>query len=280
MARYLRGPLLSLEASPEAQMVPRRRPRASVRNLFGVAAFVLVSCGGASPPTSPSAPDVGVGVRVAEAAPAATGTKPAAPIIVPVGEDPPATTPGPDASGMRVAMDLVANRINAVTHREGHLVIDAGSPDFLKYVDGNWKTSWILGQSDEGKPAALINNISSILFVPVDGDGDGAGGTATGAAIGDTLLSFTGRALAPKQRLSIFVNEKAVSTLEIDPATKRYDVNVPAGVFKAGENRIRFTFRSAAAVAGGKRSAAAIKSITIGRSPRRRRRWAARAAAR
>ncbi|HET6283717.1 MAG TPA: sulfatase, partial [Polyangia bacterium] len=133
------------------------------------------------------------------------------------------------------------------------------------YIDGNWKTSWILGETDQGKPAALVSNISSILFVPIDGDGDGAGGTtATGAAIGDTLLSFTGRALVPKQRLSIFVNEKAVSTLEIDTANKRYDVNVPAGVFKAGENRVRLTFRSAAPVAGGKRSAAAISSVTVG----------------
>lgn len=208
-----------------------------------------------------SLPDVAVPPAAAAPASApASASSPAqkatAPVVVGVGELP----------GMRVAMDLTSNRIHAVSHREGRLVLDAGSPDFLKYVDGNWKTSWIIGQTDQGKPAALVNNISSVLHLPLDGDGDGAGGVvAAGAPVGDTLLTFTGRALAPKQRLSIFVNEKAVGTLEIDgDATKRYDVNVPAGVFKLGENRVRLTFKSAAAVAGGKRSAAAIHSITVG----------------
>lgn len=173
----------------------------------------------------------------------------------------------PPAAVARVAMDLLPNRVHASSHREGHLVIDAGSPDFLKYVDGSWKTSWLLGQKDQGSPAALVSGLSAQIFVPVDTDGDGAGGTA----LGDMLLTFSARALAPKQKVSIFVNEKSVGTLDIDgSAKKRYRVSVAAPLIKAGENRIRFTFRAAADVApaargeGAKRAAAAFTDITLG----------------
>jgi hypothetical protein len=185
---------------------------------------------------------------------AATATATAAPAAA----DP--APAGDGLAGYRTAIDLVANRIQAVSHREGRLVVDAGSPGFLKFIDGNWKTSWILGQKDEGKPVALVGNVSSQLFLPVDADGDGAGGKP----LADATLSITGRALAPKQRLSVFVNEKPVATLDVAETTRRYDVTVPAAALKLGENRVRLTFRSAAAVAGGLRSAAALRGLTLG----------------
>ena len=65
----------------------------------------------------------------------------------------------PTPTGYRTAFDLVANRVHAVSHRDGRLVVDAGALDFLKYVDGGWKTSWLLGEKDEGKPASLVNGL-------------------------------------------------------------------------------------------------------------------------
>ena len=72
------------------------------------------------------------------------------------------------------------------------------------------------------------------------------------------------RALAPQQRVSLFVNEKPLSTLEVDKASKRYDVTVPAALLHPGDNRVRLTFKSAADVAGGKRAAAAVTSLALG----------------
>lgn len=170
---------------------------------------------------------------------------------------PAAPAPGPE--GPRVAVDLLDNRVHASAFRDGHLVVDATSLDFLKYVDGGWKTSFILGDKDQGARASLVSGLSGQMFVPVDTDGDGAGGTA----LADSVLAFTVRALAPKQKVSVFVNEKPVGTLDIEGTKKRYQVNVPASALKSGENRLRFTFRAAAPV-GTRRSAAAFTDLTLG----------------
>jgi len=208
--------------SAEAQ--PRRRPS----RLTATLAFVIASCGAA--PKQSSALDGAVAATPAQAAPAA------API---------------DPSGFRTAIDLYANRVHAVLHRDGRLVVDAGSLDVLKYVDGGWKTSWLVGMKDEGHPAALVSGLSAIAFLPWDDTGD-------------ATLSITMRALAPAQRVSLFVNEKPLFTLEVDKTSKRYDVNVPAALLHPGDNRIRLTFKAAADVPGGKRAAAAVTSLALG----------------
>jgi arylsulfatase A-like enzyme len=194
------------------------------------------------------------GARTLEVGPAPAAAAPAPP---PTAAAPPRA---PDLAGTRTAIDLYTNRVHASFHRDGRLIVDAGSNDFLKYVDGGWKTSWILGERDEGKPAALVAGLSALLFLPVDTDGDGAGGSA----LADTTLSLTMRALAPGQRVSVFVNEKPVGTLDVDGATRRYDVAVPAAVLRVGDNRVRLTFRSAAPVAGGRRAAAALRAVALG----------------
>src|SRR5262249_45477647 len=147
-----------------------------------------------------------------------------------------------DTSGYRTAFDLLANRVHAVSHRDGRLVVDAGSLDFLKYVDGGWKTSWFLGEKDEGKPASLVNGLGALAFLPVDTDRDRAGGTA----LGPSTLSITMRALAPAQKVSIFVNEKPAGTLDVASSKKRYDLTVPGELLHPGDNRVRLQFKSAA----------------------------------
>jgi arylsulfatase A-like enzyme len=208
-------------------------------------AFVLASCGGVKTTSLLDAGAPPPAVSVAQAA-----------------EPPRAPAPAATLDGKRTAIDLATNLVHASSHRDGRLVADTSSIDFLKYVDGGWKTSFLVGEVDatDGKPAALVNGLSALFFVPVDTDGDGAGGTA----LGDSTLSLTMRALAPKQRVSIFVNEKPVSTIDVDATTRRYDVGVPAAALKVGDNRVRLTFKAAASLPGGKRSAALVKMIAFG----------------
>ena len=53
------------------------------------------------------------------------------------------TRPPADLSGYRSSFDLVANRVHAVEHRAGRLVMAAGGVGFLKFIDGGWKGSWL-----------------------------------------------------------------------------------------------------------------------------------------
>jgi choline-sulfatase len=180
----------------------------------------------------------------------------AAPLV----EEPAGKSVAPTSPGIpRVAIDLLTNRIHASSHREGHLVVEAGSPDLLKYVDGGWKTSFIFGEKDQGAPAALVSGLSGQLFLPIDTDGDGVGGTVLGASV----LAFTLRAFGLMQKVSVFINEKSVGTIVVDAKKKRYQVAVPAAFLRTGENRLRFTFRTAAAV-GSRRIAAALTDLTLG----------------
>jgi choline-sulfatase len=175
------------------------------------------------------------------------------------GSPPDGSNAAPEAEfAIRTTMDLLANRVHASSYQNGHLIIDAGSTDFLKYTDGGWKTSWIFEQVDEGHPAALVAGLSAQVFLPAVPSATGKGGAPS-----DAVLTFTARALAPKQKVSIFVNEKAVGTLDVASQSRRYQVNVPAAVQRSGDNRVRFTFRSAASAAG-KRSAAAFTDLTFG----------------
>jgi arylsulfatase A-like enzyme len=168
--------------------------------------------------------------------------------------------PNSDLTGLRSSYDLIDNRIHGLLHQQNRLLMNAGDASFYKFVDGNWKSTWILGQRDGNRPAALISGISAAFSFPVDKEGDGI----LGKNLADLQLSLHVRSLAPNQRLSIFVNEKAVATLDVTKDAAVYDALIPASALTLGENRIRLTFRSAAPVAGGKRSAAAIYSMEIG----------------
>ena len=154
------------------------------------------------PPSAPSSlralaqADTDAGVpdrRLRRRVEAAAGAVAALDGAVAVAATPAAAAPAPapvDASGFRTAIDLYANRVHAGLQRDGRLVIDAGGLDFLKYVDGGWKTSWLLGEKDEGHPAALVSGLSAMSSCP---------STPTAKVGGrrrDTL-SITMRALAP-----------------------------------------------------------------------------------
>ena len=118
-------------------------------------AFLLGSCGGSGkqPPAFERAAAAAPAPAPAAPAPAAATPAPAAPV---------------DSGGFRTAIDLYANRVHAGLYRDGRLVVDAGGLDFLKYIDGGWKTSWLLGTKDEGHPAALVAGLAAMAFLPVD----------------------------------------------------------------------------------------------------------------
>lgn len=172
---------------------------------------------------------------------------------------PSATT---ERAGLRAAYDFVANRVHAFVHHQGRLVISPGELEFLKFIDGGWKTSWVLGQKVDGRAVAYVSGLSALFFVPIDTDGDGS----IGQALADVRLRLAMRATVPNQKVSLFANEKPVATIDVDTDWKTYEVIVPAAAIVSGENRFRLTFRAAGAIAGGKRSAAAIERIELGPS--------------
>jgi arylsulfatase A-like enzyme len=173
---------------------------------------------------------------------------------------PAAAKPALRLEGHRTTFDFLTNRVHAVAHLEGHLIVEAGGPDFLKYIDGGWKTSWILGEKDGGKPVAFVSGLSANLFVPLDTDGDGPAGTA----LGDVKLVLTMRSVVPNQRVSVFVNEKPAGTIEVEGSWQDHQVVLPGAALVKGENRIRLTFRAAGPIAGGRRSAAALTRLSVG----------------
>jgi arylsulfatase A-like enzyme len=169
----------------------------------------------------------------------------------------PSTT---DLTGYRPAYDLLANRVHSILHRGGRMVISAGSVDFYKFVDGGWKGSWILRQKDGDNRVAYISGVSASFGFPIDTDGDGA----AGRSLTDLQMTIVMRSVSPNQRLSVFANEKPVTTIDVTKERTAYEITLPSATLSLGENRVRLTFRNAAAIAGGKRSAAAIESIELG----------------
>jgi choline-sulfatase len=188
-------------------------------------------------------------------------TADSAPAVEPPAPDAGSAAPGAGVEPVaRTAFDFLTNRVQAVVHRNGRLLVPAGESSFLKYVDGGWKGSWILGERDGSKRVAYVAGLSATLTVPVDLDGDGAGGQA----IGDLRLRLALRALPAGQRLSVFVNERSIGTLEIPRTYTTQELTVPAAALIAGDNRIRLTFRSAAPLGHGRRAAAALERLELG----------------
>jgi len=125
-------------------------------------------------------------------------------------------------------------------------------------VDG--RESWLPLHKDGATPVAYVSGTSAAFSFPVDADGDGV--LAPGRS--ELQLTLTMRSVVPKQRLSVFVNEKPLATLDVEQTLRPYDVASRPPMLVAGDNRIRLTFRSAGAIAGGKRAAASIAAIEIG----------------
>jgi arylsulfatase A-like enzyme len=217
-----------------------------LRPLVALALCVLaVACGQEAPAPPPPPPP---GTPAAKAPPAATPpvkTAAAAP-------EAPAEAPG-------ALYDFLANRPVATVHRGGALVIEAGTPDVLKYVDGGWKSSVLPGQKDGSRGVAAVIGVAGTLRFPLDRD---AGGPW--AQGGDLKAIVTLKALAQPGRCTAFLNEEKLGDVRLEnPDYGTYTITLPQALLKPGENALRLHFRGAVDYAGGKRASALIERVVI-----------------
>jgi arylsulfatase A-like enzyme len=160
----------------------------------------------------------------------------------------------------RADWSLYDNRASAGVYLDEALHIDCGTVDFAKYAEGAYRSPWHLGVSDGGVRAALVDGLAGELYVPIDHD---AGGVYRDAD-GEVRIAMYVRAAAPKQLVSVFLNEHKLGDLAM-PGTEWswHGLTAPASAVRDGENKLRFYFRHAGDV-GGVRTAAAFARIAVG----------------
>ncbi|MEK6606823.1 MAG: sulfatase [Myxococcota bacterium] len=182
-----------------------------------------------------------------QAVPAAPG----APAALPSPPPPPPELAGPQ----RTVYDFDANRPASIAYASGSLTIDCGGIDFLKFVHGGFHANWYVRRVDGDKRVAYVAGVGASIRFPLDADEGGPG--VEGAVLRATL-----RPLAPKQRVSVFLNEKPVDTLDLADGWQTIGMPLAPAAPRAGENKLRFQFRAAGAAPAG-RSAAAFERIEI-----------------
>lgn len=162
----------------------------------------------------------------------------------------------------RVVVDLLDNRAAFVVHDAGALTIECGTADFVKYVDGGYRTPWHFGADDAGRRAALVHGLAGELYVPLGNDAGGVERERDGSII----ISLLARAARPKQLVSVFLNEKRLGDIAM-PGTdwRTYSIRAPAATVVDGENKLRFYFRHTGEI-DGKHTAAAIQRIRVGKA--------------
>ncbi|ACY16666.1 sulfatase-like hydrolase/transferase [Haliangium ochraceum] len=173
-----------------------------------------------------------------------------------------------ERQGARPVFDFYDNRAAAVVHAEGALVISCGTADVVKYVDGAYGSPWHLHAALDGRRAALVDGLAGELYLPLGEALAAEDAAAQGGAEGSLWLSIDARAAKPEQLVSVFLNERRLGDISMPKASwQRYQIEIPAGVAIAGENKLRFYFRHTDELPGlpeGARSAAAIARIGVG----------------
>ena len=154
-----------------------------------------------------------------------------------------ATVPGKDAPGggneMKRAASrgdehsvysLIDNRLSAHLHRNGGLLIPAGSAGFVKYMryrkdDLNWK----IRETDDGKKVAVMNGKTGRIDVPL---------TASQAS-GDVTFRMRVHNAA-KRALSLRINAKQKSeiTTQVEEGWSTVEITASSGLFVEGENEV------------------------------------------
>lgn len=177
------------------------------------------------------------------------------------GLPPPGQTYAVALGNARPVFDLFDNRAAAVVHADGALVIECGTADMVKYVEGAYRSPWHLHARDQGERTALIAGLAGELYLPIDAD---PGGVGTGAGAGGLTISLWARPTKAKQLVSVFLNERRLGDIAM-PETRwqGHRIQVPAGIARPGENKLRFYFRHTADL-DGVRTAAAIARVRVG----------------
>lgn len=152
--------------------------------------------------------------------------------------------------------DLLVNR--PLAHRIAFadtaptLVVDATTPDFVRYIHGNHTKDWLLGAKLEKKGAAGIKARKASLWVP--------------ALRADTDQQLRMRVYNPakwKNRLSVKFNGKALEPAELEEGWQEVVFSVPAGSELRGDNQIDLAFSNMGRIKG-KLSGGAIAWVELG----------------
>jgi arylsulfatase len=176
------------------------------------------------------------------------------------GLPPPARAYEIDLGGGVPIFDFYDNRAAAVVHAEGALVIECGTADMVKYVEGAYRSPWHLHATDQGQRTALVDGLAGELYLPLDEDPGGV----QRAADGSLVISLWARPARAKQLVSVFLDERRLGDISM-PGTdwQSHRIQVPAAIAARGESKLRFYFRHAGDL-DGVRTAAAIARIRVG----------------
>lgn len=177
------------------------------------------------------------------------------------GLPPPGQTYALALGDARPVFDLFDNRAAAVVHDDGALVIECGTADMVKYVEGAYRSPWHLHARHQGQRTALVAGLAGELYLPIDADPGGAGTNADAAGL---TVSLWARPAKAKQLVSVFLNERRLGDIAMpETSWQSHRIQVPAGIAKPGENKLRFYFRHTAEI-DGVRTAAAIARVRVG----------------
>ncbi len=123
---------------------------------------------------------------------------------------------------------LVDNRLLGHVQRHGGLVVRAGSAGFAKYLRfRKADTPFEIRQKRDGTPVARLGSNAAAIHVPLS--------AAQGAGEQHIRVRHYN---AEARRMTVRVNGKDVSTVEMPAGWGESDVTVPAGRLAAGENEV------------------------------------------
>ena len=162
----------------------------------------------------------------------------------------PALYSTPALAGEVELYSLTDNRV-AAHMDQGGLLIDGGSPGFVRYVNGNFGSNWKVARPLDGKKVTLVPGRQGTIRFPLSARQAGA-----------RRLEIHMKGLVPKQRVTVFLNKKSLGDLEVSGDWSTGSKEIPAGLLKAGENRLRLTFRRSKKQLGT-RTAAALRWIRL-----------------
>ncbi len=170
-------------------------------------------------------------------------------------------------AGKQPVFDLYDNRAAAVVHAHGAVVIECGSADMAKYVEGGYRSAWHLHATDGAaggaaatRPVALFDGLGGTLHIPIDGH---PGGVAR-ASDGSITITVRARSAMPEQLVSVFLNEHRLGDIAMPKQSwQRYQIRAPADAVEAGENQLRFYFRHRGEI-DARATAAALARVRVG----------------
>jgi len=147
--------------------------------------------------------------------------------------------------------DLYANRSLAHPIKDEGIFIPAGHPGFAKHM--NFRRPWLtftLNKKVDGVAAALATKPVSWISFP-------------GGSVQSSFLSL--RVYSPKANagLRLKLNKKKLDGLKLQKGWQTVHVDIPAGAFKAGENKLELRWSARGRIAG-KRAFGALEWVHLG----------------